>query len=93
MVSEFGLEALLPSYSRFVIFFVLQGCGFGGFEGMGGTPDPPEGSQMEAMTILPISYLHDIAVKHLVFLSYTQSKLPSPLCDVDFNTAELNIGE
>ena len=56
VVSEFWLEALLPSYSRFVLVFVLQGCGFGGFEGGGGTPDPSEWSQMEAVVILPISY-------------------------------------
>ena len=70
---------MLPSYSRLVLFFVLQGCGFGGFEGGGGTPDPSEWSQMEAMVILPISYLHDIAVKCLVFLSYTPSN-SSALC-------------
>ena len=51
-----------------------QGCGFGGFEGGGGYPRPPEGSQMEAMVILPISYFHDIAVKCLVFLSYNPTK-------------------
>ena len=72
---------MLPSYSRFVLFFVLQGCGFGGFEGGGCTPDPSEWSQMEAMVILPISYLHDIAVKCLVFLSYTPSN-SSALCAV-----------
>ena len=74
MVSEFRLEALLPSYGHFVLFFVLKGCGFEGFEGDGGYPRPPEGSQMEGMTIVPISYLHAIAVKRLVFLSYNPSK-------------------
>ena len=37
-------------------------------------PLTPEGSQIEAMTILPISYLHDISIKRLVFLSYISSK-------------------
>ena len=74
MVSEFWLEALLPSYSRFVLFFVLQGRGFGGFEGGEGYPRPPKGSQMEDMTIVSKTYLHDIAVKRLVFLSHTPSK-------------------
>ena len=53
---------------------VLQGCGFGGFEGGGGYPRPPEGSQMEDMITLPISYFHNIAVKCLVFLSYNPTK-------------------
>ena len=57
----------------------LQGHGFGGFEGGGGYPRLSEWSQMEAMVILPISYLHDIAVKCLVFLSYTPSN-SSALC-------------
>ena len=46
---------------------MLQGRGFEGFEG-------GQGPQMEAMLILPISYLHDIAEKRLVFVSYTHSK-------------------
>ena len=57
----------------------LQGHGFGGFEGGGGYPRLSEWSQMEAMVILPISYLHDIAVKCLVFLTYTPSN-SSALC-------------
>ena len=72
-------EAFLLSYIHFVIFFVLQGRGFEGFEGGGGYPRLSEWSQMEAMVILPISYLHDIAVKCLVFLSYTPSN-SSALC-------------
>ena len=39
---------------------------------------------MEAMLILLISYLHDITGKRLVFLSYTHSKQPSPLCNVTY---------
>ena len=74
MVSDFCLEALLPSYSHFFLFFVLQGCGFGGFEGSRGYPRPPEGPQIEAMLILPISYLHNIAVNRLVLLSHTPIK-------------------
>ena len=74
MVSEFRFEAMEPSYSRFVLFFVLQGRSFGGFEGGGGYRRPPKGSQMEDMTIVSKSYLHDIAVKRLVFLSHTPSK-------------------
>ena len=74
MVSEFWLEALLLSYSHFVLFFVLQGRGFEGFEGGRGYPWPPEGPQMEAMLILPISYLHNIAVKRLVFLNHNLTK-------------------
>ena len=70
---------MLPSYSRFVLFFVLQGRGFGGFEGGGGYPRLSEWSQMEAIVIRLISYLHDIAVKCLVFLSYTPSN-SSALC-------------
>ena len=54
--------------------WVLQGCGFGGFRGGGGYPRSPEGSQMEAMTILPISYFHNIAVKCLVFLNHNPTK-------------------
>ena len=90
MVSEFWLEALLPSYSCFVLFFVLQGRGFGGFEGGGGYPRLSEWSQMEAMAILPISYLHDIAVKCLVFLSYTPSN-SSALCVLGFSSWALII--
>ena len=63
----------------------LQGHGFGGFEGGGGYPRLSEWSQMEAMVILPISYLHDIAVKCLVFLSYTPSN-SSALCAMCINS-------
>ena len=82
MVSEFWFEALLRSYSHFVLFFVHQGRGFEGFEGGRGYLWPPEGPQMEAMLILPISYFHSVAVKRLVFLSHTPSKYLSPLCTV-----------
>ena len=70
MVSEFWLEAVLPSYSHFVLFFVLQGRGFGEFEEIGGYPWLPKGSQMEDTAILSKAYLYDIAVKRLVFLSH-----------------------
>ena len=38
---------------------------------------------MEAMLILPISYLHNVAVKRLVFLNHNPTKYLSPLCIVD----------
>ena len=41
----------------------LQGRGFGGLEGGGGYPPPPEGSQMEDMIPLPVSCLHNMAVE------------------------------
>ena len=40
----------------------------GGLRGVGGTPDPPDGSQMEDMLILPVSCLHDVAVEHIYSL-------------------------
>ena len=51
-----------------------QGRGFGGVEGGGGYPRPPEVSQMEGMLILPNFCYHNIAVKRLVFLSHNPIK-------------------
>ena len=46
-----------------------QGRGFGRFEGGGGTPDPPEGSQMKAMVILLFFCFHYVAVERIYSLT------------------------
>ena len=43
---------------------------------------------MEATLILPISYLQNIAVKRLVFLSHNPTKQLSPLCTVQLSQDE-----
>ena len=51
----------------------LQGRGFGGVEGDGGYPRPPEGSQMEDIVILLVSCFHYVDVERIYSLTGTNN--------------------